>query len=294
MSASDLHEVNQSPDAAFPVALYCGSQHGVVPHGRGLMDYHWHEELQITMITSGSAVLQVGAAHYALSAGEALYIGSGLVHAVTELSQDGTYASLNFPAKLLGFFPGSRMEQQDVLPFTSGVALPVICFRPGTPWHDKLLSYLQQVIALFGSGDTADHCYQISVCLAEIWLLIRQNQAATARSVNPVQLSRLQTMLHYLYAHYADALTLQQLAASANISTGECCRTFRRCLGISPYRFLKEYRIRRAMELLSDGASVTDTAQQCGYQQDSNFIAAFRSITGTTPLQYAKSLRESD
>ena len=280
MSASDLHEVNQSPDAAFPVALYCGSQHGVVPHGRGLMDYHWHEELQITMITSGSAVLQVGAAHYALSAGEALYIGSGLVHAVTELSQDGTYASLNFPAKLLGFFPGSRMEQQDVLPFTSGVALPVICFRPGTPWHDKLLSYLQQVIALFGSGDTADHCYQISVCLAEIWLLIRQNQAATARSVNPVQLSRLQTMLHYLYAHYADALTLQQLAASANISTGECCRTFRRCLGISPYRFLKEYRIRRAMELLSDGASVTDTAQQCARQ------SAFNRLSGVVLISY--------
>ncbi len=294
MSASDLHEVNQYPDAAFPVALYCGSQHGVVPHGRGLMDYHWHEELQITMITSGSAVLQVGAARYALSAGEALYIGSGLVHAVTELSQDSTYASLNFPAKLLGFFPGSRMEQQDVLPFTSGVAVPVICFRPGTPWQDKLLSYLQQIIALFGSGHTADHCYQISVHLAEIWLLIRQNQAATARSVSPVQLSRLQTMLHYLYDHYADALTLQQLAASANISTGECCRTFRRCLGISPHRFLKEYRIRRAMELLSDGASVTDAARQCGYQQDSNFIAAFRSITGTTPLQYAKSLRGTD
>lgn len=123
MSASDLHEVNQYPDAAFPVALFCGSHHGVVPHGRGLMDYHWHPELQITIITSGSAVLQIGAAHYSLSAGEALYIGSGLVHAVTELSQDGTYASLNFPAKLLGFFPGSRMEQQDVLPFTSGTRM---------------------------------------------------------------------------------------------------------------------------------------------------------------------------
>ncbi len=294
MSASDLHEVNQYPDAAFPVALFCGSHHGVVPHGRGLMDYHWHPELQITIITSGSAVLQIGAAHYSLSAGEALYIGSGLVHAVTELSQDGTYASLNFPAKLLGFFPGSRMEQQDVLPFTSGIAMPVILFRPGTPWHDKILNYLHQIIALFKSGQTTGHCYEISVYLAEIWLLIRQHQDATALSVSPVQLSRLQTMLHYLYAHYADALTLQQLAASANISTGECCRTFRRCLGISPHRFLKEYRIRRAMELLSEGASVTDAAQQCGYQQDSNFIATFRSITGTTPLQYAKSLRETD
>ncbi len=294
MSVSSLHEVNQYPDAAFPVELYRGSQHGVTPHGRGLMDYHWHQELQITMITSGSAVLQVGAAHYTLSAGEALYIGSGLVHAVTALSQNGTYASLNFPAKLLGFFPGSRMEQQDVLPFTSGIAMAVICFRPGIPWHDGILSYLHRIIALFGSGQTAIHCYQISVYLTEIWLLIRQHQDADALSVSPVQLSRLQTMLHYLYAHYSDALTLQQLARSANISIGECCRTFRRCLGISPHRFLKEYRIRRAMELLSEGTSVTDTARQCGYQQDSNFISAFRSITGTTPLQYAKSLRESD
>lgn len=292
MSASDLHEVNFYPDDAFPVALFLGSHRGVVPHGRGLMDYHWHQELQITMITRGSAVLQVGAAHYSLSAGEALYIGSGLVHAVTELSQGGTYASLNFPAKLLGFFPGSRMEQQDVLPFASGAAIATICFQTGTPWHDEVLSYLHQIIALFDSGHMAAHCYQISVCLAEIWLLIRQHQDVTALSVSPVQLSRLQIMLRFLYAHYAEPLTLAQLASSANISTGECCRTFRRCLGISPHRFLKEYRIRRAMELLSGGASVSDAAQQCGYQQDSNFISAFRSIVGKTPLQYAKSLRE--
>ncbi|MFQ8843327.1 MAG: hypothetical protein ACLR8P_23160 [Clostridium fessum] len=36
------------------------------------------------------------------------------------MSEDGSYASLNFPYRLLAFFPGSRMDQDYVLPYTAG------------------------------------------------------------------------------------------------------------------------------------------------------------------------------
>ncbi len=96
MESRALHEIDRYRDAAFPVELYRVSHAGMEPAGR--------------------ATVQVQATAYELVAGEALYIGGGRIHAVTTLSPDGAYVSLDFPARLLGFFPGSRMEQRDVLP----------------------------------------------------------------------------------------------------------------------------------------------------------------------------------
>lgn len=106
----ELHEVNRYQDEAFPVELYRVSHRGMDPAGRGLRDYHWHEELQFTLVTQGTATIQVNAEEYPLRTGDGLLISGGMIHGVTELSPEGEYVSLDFPHRLLVFFPGSRME----------------------------------------------------------------------------------------------------------------------------------------------------------------------------------------
>ncbi|WP_307724077.1 helix-turn-helix domain-containing protein [Acetobacter indonesiensis] len=44
----------------------------------------------------------------------------------------------------------------------------------------------------------------------------------------------------------------------------------------------------RAMEHLSEGASVTDVAFDVGYDNVSAFIAMFRRVTGMTPGQFSQ------
>ena len=153
MESRALHEINRYRDAAFPVELYRVSHAGMEPTGRGLRDYHWHEELQLTLVTSGRATVQVQAAAYELVAGEALYIGGGRIHAVTALSPDGAYVSLDFPARLLGFFPGSRMEQRDVLPHAA--RWPELVLRPSVPWQAEALDQLRTIERLFRAPGAA-------------------------------------------------------------------------------------------------------------------------------------------
>jgi AraC-like DNA-binding protein len=45
------------------------------------------------------------------------------------------------------------------------------------------------------------------------------------------------------------------------------------------------------MELLADGASVTDAGQGVGYATTSAFIAAFRRVTGATPGRFVEHAR---
>lgn len=64
MSKKALHEVNRCHDPAFPVELYQVTHAGMLPPGRGLGDFHWHEELQFTLLTAGEGVMQVNAQDY--------------------------------------------------------------------------------------------------------------------------------------------------------------------------------------------------------------------------------------
>ena len=131
-----LQEINRYKDSAFPVGMYVVTKDQIVPHGRGYMDLHWHEELQLTYVTSGMLELQVNGTGYRLEKGEGILINR-------------RYVSFNFPDRLLGFFPGSRMEREDVLPYTSQYAFPAMVFKPEVCWQREILESMEEMRELF-------------------------------------------------------------------------------------------------------------------------------------------------
>lgn len=68
-------------------------------------------------------------------------------------------------------------------------------------------------------------------------------------------------------------------------------RRFREETALALGRWRQRAQILRAMELLSDGASVTDAGYGVGYATTSAFIAAFRRVTGATPGRFVERIR---
>lgn len=91
--------------------------------------------------------------------------------------------------------------------------------------------------------------------------------------------------------HYAEDISLADIAGTAHISVSECCCIFREHLQTTPHQFLTECRVRKSIELLSGGWSVSEVAGRCGYNYVSNYIKKFRTIMGCTPAQYRKNAR---
>ena len=91
ISKENYHEINHYPDPLFPVEIYRVDESGMFPFGRGVGDFHWHEELQFTMALQGTLTIQADAQRYTLKEGQAFFINSGVIHAVTELSAGGVY-----------------------------------------------------------------------------------------------------------------------------------------------------------------------------------------------------------
>ena len=55
---------------------------------------------------------------------------------------------------------------------------------------------------------------------------------------------------------------------------------------------MKEYRLRRAMELLRQGeGSIAEIAEQVGYESQGNFSEAFKALTHVSPSEYRRRCR---
>ena len=94
----------------------------------------------------------------------------------------------------------------------------------------------------------------------------------------------------YLEAHFADDISLSQLAALTSRSPFHLARAFSQAIGLPPHAYLESVRVRRARQLLRLGMSVVETALAVGYPDQSHFTHRFRRHTGFTPGQYRKLL----
>ena len=98
---------------------------------------------------------------------------------------------------------------------------------------------------------------------------------------------RVKQMLQFIQAHYMEPITLGQLSQLVHISTSECLRCFHRVIGISPVKFIKQFRIQQAADLLLHSAlPVGEVGAACGFEDSSYFIRSFREAKGMTPLEY--------
>jgi AraC-like DNA-binding protein/mannose-6-phosphate isomerase-like protein (cupin superfamily) len=288
----NYHEINRYADEGFHVNVYRSDIHSMQPPGRWLHDFHWHEELQFTLVQSGTLTMHAGSMTFQAKAGDILYINSGIIHAVTEMSEDGRYASLNFPYRLLSFIPGSRMDQDYVLPYTAGGRYSAFLIRPSADWELRIRGLLTDIVGYFEEHRVSGNEYTISAKIVCMWDLLIRNYQVENYSVplNLLRQQRLQKILSFVYEHYMEDITAADLAKAASISVGECSRTFQTFLQTTPHQYLKNYRIQASVEMLRSDRSISEIARLVGYNQVSNYISTFKSIIGCTPAKYRKQL----
>ena len=96
-------------------------------------------------------------------------------------------------------------------------------------------------------------------------------------------------MMIYIQEHYAEKVSVAELAQAAWMSERECYRAFRTCLHMTPAEYMRNYRLQMACRLLAEGVQpVTEIGYACGLGSASHFGKLFRDYAGCTPLDYRK------
>ena len=119
----------------------------------------------------------------------------------------------------------------------------------------------------------------------------------TMRQTDPVEgevfgSSIIQEILTYINNHYTQPIRMENLARSFGVSISWLSHEFARFTNRSVYDYVLYRRVMLARQQILGNASLNDIAYQCGFNDYSNFLRSFTKITGMSPSQYRKQLRQ--
>ena len=129
------------------------------------------------------------------------------------------------------------------------------------------------------SADARDHLRRVIV-----------DEAITAPE-QPLHLpeprdARLRQAARIVEDDLATPVALGDLSRRTATAERTLSRLFQQETGMGYRQWRLQLRVHRALVLLSDGASVTDTAAACGWATTSQFIEQFTPLVGMTPGRY--------
>ncbi len=104
------------------------------------------------------------------------------------------------------------------------------------------------------------------------------------------QPGRIQEIHDLLTANLSQRFTIEALSKQFFMDASTLKREFRQVYGLPIGAYLKQLRIRKAMDLLSTTElSIATIAAQVGYETQSKFAAAFKEATHLSPSAYRRS-----
>lgn len=88
--------------------------------------------------------------------------------------------------------------------------------------------------------------------------------------------SVLQDTIVYMVEHFSEPLTIKEIAARAGYNPKYFIRLFTEAMQITPYQFLRNLRINRALSLIKEGSGIAQAAAAVGFQHPSSLSNAIR------------------
>lgn len=109
-----------------------------------------------------------------------------------------------------------------------------------------------------------------------------------------ISADQIQEIAKFILENLGEPLSVEDLAAELNMSKFYFLKEFKKAAGVTPYQYLIELRMKRAMELLREpSVSLADLALQLGFSDQSHFSRAFKAFTGASPAAYRKRARRA-
>ena len=285
-----LREEMAHDASAFPIS-YFQDELALLPNQAGPL--HWHPEFEIATAASGVLDFQAGQEHIVLQPGDSIFVGGSMLHSIRQLSGavPDSMPNIVFFGSLVAP-EGSAIYERYIRPIMDCTALPYVVFRHDCSDHMPINALIQHLYRLLREKPP---CYEMTVQrgISSIFEYLTLNVDALPRTESTrVQLNtqvRVQQMLAFIYTHYAEKVTLADIAGAASISRSEAGRCFQAYMGCSPVDTLIQHRLQKAHELLYDAAmTLQEISDTCGFHSVNYFSRQFRKRYGYSPSHVRK------
>lgn len=98
----------------------------------------------------------------------------------------------------------------------------------------------------------------------------------------------LKPAVEHIATRFSEAISIDELSGLCGYHPKYFISVFKSVFGISPYKYIINYRLKIGCSLLKAGKSVEETTSCCGYNEAKSFCRAFKLQYGISPVAYAK------
>lgn len=265
-------------------------------HERNLTDFivpwHWHEELELGYIEKGTSVIRTIEQDYQIHQGDGFFINTNVMDTKLNGAPGNSTLEVNhiFHPIFIGGHFGSSITSRYLNPVLQNQQLSVHVIRRGTKEADAVLEHL---IILKELNRKPGQEIPIRNTLSETWLLLLaeiEKHFEVPQTADTERQNRIKNMIAYIHRNFSNKLTLEEIAAAANISSREANRIFQKTIQQTPFEYLIGYRLNKARELLSHSElSITEISYHCGFTDSTYMGKQFKKVYGMTPKDYRQS-----
>ncbi len=234
---------------------------------------HWHDELYLCAILGGASELHSPGNSQSTQPGTLVLVPAGEIHADRKRDCSFRCMFLDVPA-----------FQQTCEKFTEHKT-GEIDFRTQLIRHPRTLSaFLQLYRALEAPASRLQRESALAVFFHQ---LVRQHSSSPLPALSSGnENAAVRRTRQFLDEHFAERISLQDLAQLAGLSPFHLHRSFCRKVGMPPHAYQVQARLTRALSMLRRGRSISDAASSTGFVDQSHFARHFKRTIGLTPGQY--------
>ena len=230
----------------------------------------------IKLCISGEGVLEYGGQQYSVKQGQMFWIDCRRPHTYHTQSEDGKWRLLwvhffGEPCEAYYRLFQAQNENSPIINPDSGAAVRNIL--------DELFDLYRE------GGNTLKDDVQASGLLTALMALCVRDAGVTSESRNLP--SYVVDARNYINLHYAERITLDDLARVISINKFYLQKLFKRCMGLSPNEYLIYTRLTQAKHLLrTTNFPISRIAMDVGIDNVGYFTNLFKKYEGSTPSIY--------
>jgi len=259
---------------------------------RKLLDY------LVVYIEEGIGQFEVDGTQYPAGPGDLFWIPPGTLHVMEGFtpSMSCPYAHVDLvyrPAISHWDFsiPGGMVDLADVESLMHPpVTHPLIAGLKGkiVSHTNVLVGELLHTICVEAMQGHRFATLRMSGLMLEILaIILRGTRQATDRRWS--RLGLLEQTALWMARHYAEPILMADLAARCSLSPSHFREMFGQVFGCSPRTYLRRMRLRAARSLMiSSGLSISEIADQVGFETVYSFSKAFRAVEGLSPSAFRR------
>ncbi len=284
MQSNIYREIKERGTKDFPLEYHYVDE----IHPRYEMMYHWHSEFEIIHIVSGQMDLNLDGKEFTAYAGDTVFVGDRVCHGGQP--KDCVYVCFvfdlrmfnsgsNIISKRMGRLLDHEIKINNYIPASLGEIKNIICDMINVV--DKKMEFYE--VVLYGQ------LYEVIGRLVGDGYYAERSAKKTTEKPSSTARGRavMKKIVGYIEEHYAEEITLTQLAQLAEMSKKYFCTFFYDYTHRTPIDYVNCYRIECACELLhATDKPIIEVAYDTGFNDASYFTKTFKKYTGVTPFAY--------